>query len=263
MPRYRLTLEYDGTPFVGWQRQDNGHSVQGTLETALTRFTRESPSVTGAGRTDAGVHATGQVAHIDLERDWDPFRLLEALNYHLRPDPIAVVTAERAEPRFHARFSATGRAYRYRIDTRRAPKVLEPNRSWRIARQLDVAAMQEAALFLVGHRDFSAFRSAYCQAASAMRTLDRLDIICGAEEIMVEAAARSFLHNQVRIMVGSLVQVGFGRWKPERIAQALAAGKRAEAGQTAPPQGLYLTTVTYGDADAWTKCAGERTSGAL
>ncbi len=245
MPRYRLNLEYDGTPFVGWQRQDNGHSVQGALEAALTRFTREAPTVTGAGRTDAGVHATGQVAHIDLERDWDPFRLSEALNYHLRPDPVAVVAAERAPPGFHSRFSATGRAYRYRIDTRRAPKVLEPNRSWRIAQSLDVAAMQEAAAMLQGKHDFSAFRSASCQARSAHRTLDRLVVIGRDEDILIEAEARSFLHNQVRIMVGSLAQVGFGRWRPDRIAQALEIGKRAEAGQTAPPQGLYLTAVTY------------------
>jgi len=245
MPRYRLTLEYDGGPFVGWQRQDNGHSVQGALEAALARFTRETPTVTGAGRTDAGVHATGQVAHIDLEREWDPFRLSEALNYHLRPDPVAVVAAETAEPRFHARFSATGRAYRYRIDTRRAPKVLEPNRSWRLAKSLDTRAMAEAAAILVGHHDFSAFRSAFCQARSALRTLDRLEVIERDDEILIEAAARSFLHNQVRIMVGSLAQVGFGRWAPERIAEALASGTRADAGQTAPPQGLYLTAVTY------------------
>lgn len=245
MPRYRLDLEYDGTPFVGWQRQDNGHSVQGALEAALARFTREAPTVTGAGRTDAGVHATGQVAHIDLERDWDPFRLSEALNYHLRPDPVAVLTASLAPEGFHSRFSATGRAYRYRIDTRRAPKVLEPNRSWRIAQALDVPAMQEAARHLVGHHDFSAYRSAYCQAQSALRTLDRLEVIERGDEIHVEAAARSFLHNQVRIMVGSLAQVGFGRWSPDRIKAALESGVRAEAGQTAPPQGLYLTAVTY------------------
>ena len=245
MPRYRLDLEYDGTPFVGWQRQDNGHSVQGALEAALARFTREAPTVTGAGRTDAGVHATGQVAHIDLERDWDPFRLSEALNYHLRPDPVAVLTASLAPEGFHSRFSATGRAYRYRIDLRRAPKVLEPNRSWRIAQALDLQAMQEAARLLVGRHDFSAFRSAYCQAQSALRTLDRLEVIERGDEIHIEAEARSFLHNQVRIMVGSLAQVGFGRWAPDRIQAALDSGVRAEAGQTAPPQGLYLTAVTY------------------
>ena len=249
MPRYRLTLEYDGTPFVGWQRQDNGHSVQGALEAALSRFTREAPTVTGAGRTDAGVHASGQVAHIDLVREWDPFRLSEALNYHLRPDPIAILSAELAPPPFHARFSATGRAYRYRIDTRRAPKVLEPNRSWHIARRLDTETMREAAALLVGHHDFSAFRSTFCQARSALRTLDRLEVIETEDMILIEAAARSFLHNQVRIMVGSLAQVGFGRWAPARISQALAAGKRAEAGQTAPPQGLCLTEVRYGSAD--------------
>jgi tRNA pseudouridine38-40 synthase len=245
MPRYRLDLEYDGTPFVGWQRQDNGLSVQGALEAALARFTREVPTVTGAGRTDAGVHATGQVAHVDLAREWDPFRLSEALNYHLRPDPVAVVTASVAPEGFHSRFSAKGRAYRYRIDTRRAPKVLEPNRSWRIAQTLDLPAMQVAAGYLAGHHDFSAFRSAYCQAQSALRTLDRLAVIERGDEIHIEAEARSFLHNQVRIMVGSLAQVGFGRWAPERIKTALESGLRVEAGQTAPPQGLYLTAVTY------------------
>ncbi len=221
MPRYRITIEYDGTPFLGWQRQADGPSVQGALEEALLRFSGESRSVRGAGRTDAGVHALGQVAHFDLDKTWEPFRVREALNFHLRPAPVAVVECNLAAGDFDARYSATARHYRYRILSRRAPPALERDRVWWLPVALDAALMHEAAQALVGRHDFTTFRAAQCQANSPLRTLDRLDVSRYADEIVIEASARSFLHNQVRSMVGSLKLVGEGKWRPRELAAAL------------------------------------------
>ena len=245
MPRYKLTLEYDGTPFVGWQRQENGPSVAGALVEAIERFAGERPDVSGAGRTDAGVHALGQVAHVDLEKEWDTDTVRDALNAHLRPRPIAVIAAERAAVDFHARFSATARHYRYRIVNRRADLALEREHAWRIAKPLDAEAMHAAAQALVGHHDFTTFRSAECQAKSPEKTLDRLTVAREGEEIRIEASARSFLHHQVRSMVGSLALVGEGRWSADDLAKALAAKDRAACGPVAPAHGLYLVRVDY------------------
>ena len=245
MPRYKLTLEYDGTPFVGWQLQANGPSVAGALAEAIERFAGERVEPTGAGRTDAGVHALGQVAHVDLEKDWDTDTVRDALNAHLRPHPIAVIAAERAAGDFHARFSATARHYRYRIVNRRADLALEREHAWRIGKPLDDRAMHLAAQALVGHHDFTTFRSAECQAKSPLKTLDRLDVARAGEDIRIEASARSFLHHQVRSMVGSLALVGEGRWSADDLAQALAAKDRAACGPVAPAHGLYLVRVDY------------------
>ena len=244
MPRYKLTLEYHGGPFVGWQRQENGPSVQGALEAALARL-GQATAVTGAGRTDAGVHATGQVAHVDLGREWDPFRLAEALNHHLRPDPIAVLAIEPVPDDFHARFSATRRHYLYRIVCRRAPLTLAAGLAWRVGYALDVDAMRAAAAPLTGRHDFTTFRSAQCQAASPVKTLDMIDIERAGDEVAFRLHARSFLHNQVRSLVGTLERVGAGRWPPGRVAEALAARDRAACGPVAQPDGLYLTRVDY------------------
>ena len=246
MPRYRITLEYDGTAYVGWQIQAAGRSVQGTITEAFAAFTSEVVSVRGAGRTDAGVHATGQVAHFDLARAWDPFRLREALNHHLRRHHIAVLECAEAAPDFDARFSATGRLYLYRILTRRAPPALDRDRVWWVPVPLDAAAMHDAAQALVGRHDFTTFRAAACQAASPLKTLDRLDVERAGAEIYVHAGARSFLHNQVRSMVGSLRRVGEGKWTRAQLADALAACSRAACGPVAPPTGLYLARVDYG-----------------
>ena len=245
MPRYRLTLEYHGGPFVGWQRQAEGLSVQGVLEDAIARIAPETPGVQGAGRTDAGVHARGQVAHCDLARDWDPFRLSQALNHHLRPQPVAVLAAARAPEAFHARFDATGRRYTYRILCRRAPLALDAGLAWRRPAALDVPAMRAAARHLVGRHDFTTFRAAQCQAASPVKTLDRIEIEAEGEEIRLRFAARSFLHSQVRSMVGSLERVGAGRWSEGDLAAALAAADRARCGPVAPPEGLTLDSVIY------------------
>jgi len=245
MPRYRLTLEYHGGPFVGWQRQAEGLSVQGVLEDAIARIAPETPGVQGAGRTDAGVHARGQVAHCDLARDWDPFRLSQALNHHLRPHPVAVLAAARAAEAFHARFDATGRRYTYRILCRRAPLALDAGLAWRRPAALDVPAMRAAARHLVGRHDFTTFRAAQCQAASPVKTLDRIEIEAEGEEIRLRFAARSFLHSQVRSMVGSLERVGAGRWSEGDLAAALAAADRARCGPVAPPEGLTLDSVIY------------------
>lgn len=245
MPRYRIKLEYDGTGFVGWQIQASGASVQGRLTEAIATFAREAVHVRGAGRTDAGVHATGQVAHFDLQRDWEPFRLREALNFHLKAHFIAVLECERAAPDFDARFSATGRSYLYRIMDRRAPPALDRNRVWWQPTRLDASAMHEAAQALVGRHDFTTFRAAACQAASPIKTLDRLDVVRVGDEIHVHAGARSFLHNQVRSMVGSLKNVGIGRWTGLDMHQALAARDRSRCGPVAPPTGLYLVSVSY------------------
>jgi tRNA pseudouridine38-40 synthase len=245
MPRYKLTIEYDGTPFVGWQVQDNGASVQGVLAEAVLAFAGERAVVGGAGRTDAGVHALGQVAHVDLAKDWPPDTVRDALNAHLRPHPIAVLLAERAADDFDARFSAIKRHYRYRIVNRRADLALDAQRAWRMPRPLDATAMHEAAQRLVGRHDFTTFRSTECQAKSPVKTLDRLDVARDGDEVRVTAIARSFLHNQVRSMVGSLVHVGEGKWSADDLAAALAARDRTACGQVAPPQGLYLVRVEY------------------
>ncbi len=245
MPRWKLTLEYHGGPFRGWQRQEDLPSVQGAVEAALRRLEPDAPGIVGAGRTDAGVHATGQVAHCDLARDWDPFRLAEALNHHLRPDPVAVLSAERAADDFHARFDAIERRYLYRVVTRRAPLTIERGLAWRVPYPLDAGAMQEAAAHLVGNHDFTTFRSSICQAKSPVKTLDALDVKAEGDEVFFEVRARSFLHNQVRSFVGTLERVGAGKWRPERVAEALAARDRAACGPVAPPDGLYLEAVRY------------------
>ncbi len=245
MPRYKLTIEYDGTPYVGWQVQDNGPSVQGVLTDAIAAFAGERSAVQGAGRTDAGVHALGQVAHVDLAKEWDNDTVRDAINFHLRPRPVAVLKVERVEATFDARFSATRRHYLYRIANRRADLTLDHNRSWRVPRPLDEAAMHAAAQQLVGRHDFTTFRAAECQAKSPIKTLDRLDVSRQGEELRIIASARSFLHHQVRSMVGSLVHVGEGKWAAEDVAAALAARDRARCGQVAPPQGLYLVQVEY------------------
>jgi tRNA pseudouridine38-40 synthase len=245
MPRYKLTIEYDGTPFVGWQVQDNGASVQGVLAEAVLAFAGERAEVGGAGRTDAGVHALGQAAHVDLTKDWPPDTVRDALNAHLRPHPIAVILAERVADDFDARFSAIKRHYRYRIVNRRADLALDQHRAWRVPRPLDAAAMHDAAQRLVGRHDFTTFRSTECQAKSPVKTLDRLDVTRDGDEVRVATMARSFLHNQVRSMVGSLVHVGEGKWSADDLAAALAARDRTACRQVAPPQGLYLVRVEY------------------
>jgi len=245
VPRYRLTIEYDGRPFVGWQRQANGPSVQGALEEAVRALTGEEATVHGAGRTDAGVHALGQVAHLDLDRAFPAERLADALDAHLRPVPVAVLAAALAPEGFHARFSARGRRYLYRIVNRRAALALDRGRAWHLRRPLDLAAMQAAATHLVGTHDFTTFRAAECQAKSPVRTLDRLDVSAEGEEVRIVAEARSFLHHQVRGMVGSLAKVGAGMWRPEDVRAALLARDRRACGPLAPPDGLYLVAVDY------------------
>lgn len=245
MPRYALTIEYDGGPFVGWQRQTNGPSVQEAVEIAVERFCGEPVRLNCAGRTDAGVHARGQVAHCDLSRDWPVGTIRDAVNFHLKPLPVAVLASARVAADFDARRSATGRAYLYRLINRRAPPALERGRVWHVARLLDATAMHAAAQLLVGRHDFTSFRAAECQAASPVKTLDRLEVLRSGEEITVIAEARSFLHHQVRNMVGTLERVGSGKWDPEDVRRALEARDRAAAGPTAPPEGLYLTAVRY------------------
>ncbi len=245
MPRFKLTLEYDGGPFVGWQRQANGLSVQEALETAIFAMTGERAAVHGAGRTDAGVHALAQVAHVDLERDRDAWRLGEGLNAHLAAVRVGVVKAERAAADFDARRSAIARRYLYRIVNRRAPLTLDLGRAWRVKPRLDAGAMHEAARALIGRHDFSTFRDSQCQAKSPVRTLDRLDVTREGDEIRIEASARSFLHRQVRSMVGSLAEVGAGRWSPADLKAALDAADRSRCGQVAPACGLYLARVDY------------------
>jgi tRNA pseudouridine38-40 synthase len=245
MPRYKLVIEYDGAPFVGWQVQDNGVSVQGVLTDAIAAFCGETVAVLGAGRTDAGVHARGQVAHIDLAKEWDTDTVRDAVNAHLRPHPVAVLSAEIVPADFDARFSATKRHYRYRIVNRRADLALDRRRAWKIARPLDAAAMHDAAQRLVGRHDFTTFRAAECQAKSPVKTLERLEVERHGEDIRVHASARSFLHTQVRSMVGSLALVGEGRWSADDLARALAAQDRAACGPVAPPDGLCLIRVDY------------------
>ena len=246
MTRFRLTLEYDGRPFMGWQRQDHGPSVQGALETAILAVTGEAVTVHGCGRTDTGVHARGQVAHVDIERAITPFRLMEAINARVRPAPVAVLDCALAAPEFHARFDCIGRAYRYRIVNRRAPLTVDAGLAWRVPPPLDTDAMHIAAQALVGRHDFTTFRSAHCQAPDPVKTLDRLDVVRAGEEVIVVAEARSFLHHQVRSMVGCLKLVGEGAWDAARLAAALAARDRAALGLNAPPDGLTLMAARYG-----------------
>jgi tRNA pseudouridine38-40 synthase len=245
MARYKLVIEYDGTPFVGWQVQENGRSVAGALLDAVERFAGERPTIVGAGRTDAGVHALGQVAHFDLAKDREPDTVRDALNAHVRPLPIAVIAVERVPVEFDARFSATKRHYRYRIVNRRADLALDRDRAWRVGKALDADAMHAAAQRLVGHHDFTTFRSSECQARSPVKTLDRLEVARAGEEIRVGASARSFLHHQVRSMVGSLALVGEGKWSADDLAAALAARDRSRCGPVAPACGLYLVGVDY------------------
>lgn len=245
MPRFKLTIEYDGTPFVGWQRQDNGPSVQAALEDAVRGYCQVDALVQGAGRTDAGVHALGQVAHVDLPRDDRAQVVANALNAHLRPHPIAVLKAEKVDDEFHARFSAKERGYVYRIVNRRAPAVLQINKVWWVSVPLDAAAMHEAAQVFVGKHDFSSFRAAECQAESPVKTLDEIAVAREGDLISVTTRGRSFLHHQVRNFVGTLKYVGEGKWDAADVKRVLDACDRSAAGPTAPPDGLYLTHVRY------------------
>ncbi|HSL81119.1 MAG TPA: tRNA pseudouridine(38-40) synthase TruA [Pseudolabrys sp.] len=245
MPRYKLTVEYDGRPFAGWQIQANQLTVQGLLTAAVEALSGDKTLVQGAGRTDAGVHARAQVAHADLTKDWDTDTIRDALNAHLRPHPIAILAAERAADDFNARTSAIRRHYLYRIINRRADLTLEAGRAWRVPRPLDAAAMHKAAQRLIGKHDFTTFRSTECQAKSPVKTLDILKVERSGEDVYVTSVARSFLHNQVRSMVGSLVPVGEGKWSPDDLAKALEARDRAACGPVAPPDGLYLMNVEY------------------
>ena len=245
MPRYRLILEYDGTPFAGWQRQADTLSVQQVVEEAIGRMSGEAVTIQAAGRTDSGVHALGQVVSFDLSREWDPFRIREALNFHTKPHPVAIVEAEAVPDDFEARFSALARHYEYRILNRRGRPALDDLRVWHCPMPLDAEAMHAAAQLILGKHDFTTFRAAECQAKSPEKTLDRLDVSRVGEEVHVTASARSFLHNQVRSMVGSLVLVGDGKWQPNDMERALRARDRAACGPVAPPDGLYLVRVDY------------------
>ncbi len=249
MPRYALRIEYDGGPFSGWQRQADQPSVQGAIEAALARLEPRDHTIAAAGRTDAGVHARGQVCHCDMDKDWDPFRLSEALNYHLKPAPVAIVGAARVSDDWHARFSAIERRYLYRILTRRAPLTMEKGMLWHVKHPLDVTAMCAGAAHLLGQHDFTTFRSVMCQAKSPVKTLEALDIDLvesdAGPEVQIRVRARSFLHNQVRSFVGTLERVGCGAWSPEGVRDALDARDRAACGPVAPPQGLALMGVGY------------------
>jgi tRNA pseudouridine38-40 synthase len=245
MPRYRITVEYDGTGFVGWQRQDNGASIQGALEDAIEKLSGARVTVTGAGRTDAGVHALGQVAHFDLDRAFPADKVRDAINHFLRPAPVVVLEAAVAPDDFHARFSATGRHYLFRILNRRSPPALENGKVWHISHALDADAMHAAAQALLGSHDFTTFRAAECQAQSPVKTLDRLDVSRRADEIHIEASARSFLHHQIRSFAGSLKLVGEGKWQPRDLKAALDARDRSACGPVSPPDGLYLVKVDY------------------
>ena len=251
MPRYALKIEYDGGPFAGWQRQADQPSVQGAVEAALARLEPDVPSIAAAGRTDAGVHALGQVAHADLAKAWEPFRLMEALNYHLKPAPVAVVAVAAVADDWHARFSALERRYMFRLVSRRAPLVHDAGRAWRVGHALDAGAMQAGADRLIGRHDFTTFRSVQCQAASPVKTLDELRVEAlpypGGAEYRFHVRARSFLHNQVRSFVGTLERVGAGAWSPDDVSAALAARSRAACGPVCPPGGLYLAGVGYED----------------
>ena len=251
MPRYALKIEYHGAPFAGWQAQADQPSVQGAIEAALARLEPGVPRIAAAGRTDAGVHALAQVAHCDMRKDWEPFRLSEALNHHLKPQPVAVVAAARVAEGWHARFSAVERRYLFRLLMRRAPATHDAGLVWQVARDLDLDAMREGARHLIGLHDFTTFRSTMCQSASPLKTLDeiRIERVEGMSgpELRFALRARSFLHNQVRSIVGTLERVGAGAWAPGDVADALAARDRAACGPVCPPQGLYLAGVGYPD----------------
>lgn len=245
MPRYKLTIEYDGTPFAGWQMQANAPSVQERMRDAITAFCGESFIPRGAGRTDSGVHALGQVAHIDLTKPWPPDTVLKAINFHLKPAPVAIVSCEEVPETFDARFSAKTRHYRYRIVNRNAPLVLDRDRAWRVGPPLDAAAMADAARHLIGRHDFTTFRASECQAKSPVKTLDTLTVERSGETITMRTSARSFLHHQVRAMVGSLKLVGEGKWMPDDLRAALDARDASRRGAMAPSCGLYLVRVDY------------------
>jgi len=245
MTRYKITIEYDGGPFVGWQMQDNGPSVQAALVEAIWRLSGERVDVRGAGRTDAGVHARGQVAHFDLAREMEPGRIRDAINFHLKPQPVAVLACAPVAADFDARFSATRRSYEYLILNRRAPLTLDAGRAWRVPAPLDADAMDAAAKVLLGQHDFTTFRSVHCQARSPVKTLDRLDVAGDGERIVIRASARSFMHNQVRSIAGSLKLVGEGKWSRDDLRAVLEARDRSACGPVAPACGLYLVAVSY------------------
>lgn len=247
MPRFRMTIEYDGSAYVGWQRQENGPSVQGAIEKAILSLTGETVSIRGAGRTDSGVHAKGQVAHADLSRPWKPATLRNALNAHLGQacEQVAIIDAAEVTPEFDARFSALRRHYLYRIISRPAPLALEAKRAWWVPKKLDHVAMHAAAQMLVGHHDFTTFRSTHCQANSPMRTIDRLDVTRDGDLVEIRATAQSFLHNQIRSFAGTLKLVGEGKWTPDDVRAALEARDRKACGPVAPPDGLYFMQVDY------------------
>lgn len=245
MTRFALTLEFDGGPFMGLQRQAHGPSVQQSVEEAIHRATGETVTLAAAGRTDAGVHALAMRAHVDVAKDIAPFKLMEAINALVRPAPVAVLACEIVPDDWHARFSCTGRSYLYRIANRRAPLTLERGKAWLVAQPLYAEAMHRAAQALVGHHDFTTFRSIHCQSASPVKTLDRLEVRRDGEHVLIETAARSFLHHQVRSMVGCLALVGMGRWREEQVGEALAARNRGALGLNAPPEGLYFVSATY------------------
>ncbi len=250
MTRFALTLEFDGGPFMGLQRQPHGPSVQQSVEDAIKAITGETVTLHAAGRTDAGVHALAMRAHVDVAKDIAPFKLMEAVNALVRPAPVAVLACEIVSDDWHARFSCIGRSYLYRIANRRAPLTLERGKAWQVAQPLDAAAMHRAGQALVGHHDFTTFRSVHCQSRSPVKTLDRLTVrraknARGGDEVLIETAARSFLHHQVRSMVGCLALVGMGRWEERQIAEALAARHRTALGFNAPPEGLYFVRATY------------------
>jgi tRNA pseudouridine38-40 synthase len=246
--RFALTLEFDGSPFFGLQRQGHGPSVQESIERAVHEVTGETVTMHSAGRTDSGVHALAMVSHVDVAKAITPFRLIEALNARLRPDPIAVLACTIKPDDWHARFSCIGRRYEYRIRNRRAPLTLDRNRAWLVTRPLDAEAMHRAAQALVGRHDFTTFRSVHCQANDPVKTLDRLDVRREDEWVLIEAEARSFLHHQVRSMVGTLALVGLGQWREDQVANALAARDRAALGLNAPPEGLYFVEARYPEA---------------
>jgi tRNA pseudouridine38-40 synthase len=247
MTRFALTLEFDGGPFMGLQRQDHGPTVQEAIERAVFQVTGETVTMHSAGRTDSGVHALAMVSHVDIAKGIEPFRLMEALNARLRPDPIAVIACEAKPDEWHARFSCIGRKYEYRIANRRAPLTLERGRAWHVTRPLDAEAMDRAAQALVGRHDFTTFRSAHCQARDPLKTLDRLEVRRIADHVLIEAEARSFLHHQVRSMVGTLALVGLGQWREDQVAEALEARDRAALGLNAPAEGLYFVEARYSE----------------
>lgn len=242
-----MLIEYDGAPFSGWQRQESHPSAQQAIEMALAKLMPDAPLITGAGRTDAGVHARGQVAHVDLPRAWDPYRLQQAVNHHLRPKPVSILAVRAVDDAFHARFSARSRRYLYRLLSRKAPAALEAGRVWQTRNRLDLDAMRAGAAHLIGKHDFTTFRSVNCQAQSPVKTLDRLEVEQVGQEIHLHVEARSFLHNQVRSFAGTLEKVGSGGWRPDDVKTALEATDRAACGPVAPSCGLYLMTVGYPD----------------